>query len=268
MTTKLDPTAFDAVDGEDPDYFIRFLDARLTIEGELQVKRLISGLLDAQPGHAVLDVGAGTGADTEEVAGRVGPNGRVIGLDISASMLAEAKRRTAGTDLPLEFVEGDAGALDFADATFDRCRGERILMAMEDPDRAVQELVRVTKPEGLVVLSELDASTIFLNSSNQPLVDRLLGSFSSQLNSPYVGRRLHRLMLEAGLDDVRCAPTVIQNSVRFMRLVFTAQLKQLVDEGSATQPEVDVFWAELEDGERAGWLWSGVVCFTVVGQKP
>jgi ubiquinone/menaquinone biosynthesis C-methylase UbiE len=268
MTTKFDPTAFDAVDGENPDYFIRFLDARLTIEGELQVKRLIAGLLDAQPGHAVLDVGAGTGADTEEVAGRVGPSGRVIGLDISPSMVAEAKRRTAGTELPLEFVEGDAGLLDYADASFDRCRGERILMAMGDPASAVRELGRVTKPEGLVVLSELDSSTIFLNSSNQSLVDRLLGSFSAQLKSPHVGRQLHRLMLEAGLDDVRCAPTVIQNSVKVMQLVFSAQLQQLVDTGEATPAEVAEFWAELQDGEQAGWLCSGVVCFTVVGQKP
>jgi ubiquinone/menaquinone biosynthesis C-methylase UbiE len=268
MTTKHDPTAFDAVDAEGPDYFIRFLDARLTIEGELQVKRLIAGLLDAQPGHVVLDVGAGTGADTEETAERVGPDGRVIGLDLSAAMVAEAKRRTAGSRLPLEFVEGDATALDFGNATFDRCRGERILMATGNPAGVVRELVRVTRPEGLVVLSELDASTIFLNSSNQALVDRLLGSFTAQLKSPYVGRRLHRLMVEAGLDDVRCAPTVIQNSVKFMQLVFGAQLQQLVDTGETTLAEVAEFWAELADGERAGWLCSGVVCFTVVGQKP
>jgi hypothetical protein len=75
-------------------------------------------------------------------------------------------------------------------------------------------------------------------------------------------------MLEAGLDDVRCAPTVIQNSVKVMQLVFSAQLQQLVDTGEATQAEVAEFWAELQDGERSGWLCSGVVCFTVVGQKP
>jgi ubiquinone/menaquinone biosynthesis C-methylase UbiE len=268
MTTRFDPTSFDAVDAAESDYFIRFLDARLAIEGEREVKRLIAGLLDAQPGHVVLDVGAGTGADTEETAGRVGPDGRVIGLDISAAMVAEAKRRTAGTTLPLEFVEGDAAVLDFDDASFDRCRAERIMMAMTDPAGAIQELVRVTRRDGLVVVSELDASTIFLNSSNQPLVDDLLHGFSSHLKSPYVGRRLHRLMLEAGLDDVRCAPTVIQNSVAFMRLVFAAQLQQLVDAGRTTAAEVAEFWAELEDGERTGWLCSGVVCFTVVGQKP
>jgi ubiquinone/menaquinone biosynthesis C-methylase UbiE len=268
MSTKFDPTSFDAVDAENPDYFIRFLDARLTIEGELQVKRLIAGLLDAQPGHAVLDIGAGTGADTEEVAGRVGPGGRVVGVDISAKMVAEAKRRTAGSALPLEFVEGDAGVLGFDDATFDRCRGERVLMAMGDPARAVQELVRVTRPEGLVVLSELDSSTIFLNSSNQALVDRLLTGFSGRLKSPYVGRRLHRLLVEAGLEDVRCAPTVIQNSVKFMQLVFGVHLQGLVEAGETTLAEVAEFWAELEEGERAGWLCSGVVCFTVVGQKP
>ncbi|MGW1340341.1 methyltransferase domain-containing protein [Kribbella sp. NPDC002412] len=77
--------------------------------GELEVKCLILELLDVQVGMRVLDVGLGTGVDAVEIAEMVGVGGRVVGLDVSAAMVAEARRRVAGSGLAVEVVEGDAG---------------------------------------------------------------------------------------------------------------------------------------------------------------
>ena len=63
------------------------------------------------------------------------------------------------------------------------------------------------------------------------------------------------------------ADDVIQNSVTFMRRVFGNRLQHMAETGQTTSEAVDQFWAELDEGERAGWLCSGVVCFTVVGRK-
>jgi ubiquinone/menaquinone biosynthesis C-methylase UbiE len=268
MSTNLDPTSFDEVDAGEPDYFIRFLDARGTIDGENEVKALISELVDARPGLAILDVGSGTGTDAAELAAGVVPGGRVIGADISAAMVEEAQRRTDDSGLPVQFVEADAAELGFGDGLFDRCRAERVLMAMPDPARAVREMVRVTRPGGVVVLSEMDAGTIFLNSSDTALTRRLVTGFADALPSPAAGRRLHRYLMEAGLEDVRCATTVILNPVSFLRLLFGARLEGMVAAGEASATDVALFWAELEQGEREGWLCSGGVCFTAAGRKP
>jgi SAM-dependent methyltransferase len=191
----------------------------------------------------------------------------VVGADISTAMVEEARRRSDGSGLPVEFVEADAAALGFGDELFDRCRAERVLMAMPDPARAVREMVRVTRPGGVVVVSEVDAGTIFLNSSDSALTRRLLTSFAGDLPSPEIGRRLHRHLVEAGLQDVRGATTVILNPVSFLRLVFGARLEQLVAAGEVSATDVAALWVELEKGEREGWLCSGVVCFTAVGRK-
>jgi SAM-dependent methyltransferase len=256
-----DPAGFKAVDAVAGDYFVRFLDARREIAGELDTKAVIAGLLNVAPGMSVLDVGSGTGDDIRAIAEVVGADGRAVGVDLSTAMVDEARSRAAGT--PVEFLQGDAGKLTFEDATFDRTRAERVLMAMPEPENAVREMVRVTRPGGVVVISEMDAGTIFINSSDKELVRRLVRGFTDDLPTPDAGRRLQRMLMAAGLEDVRLVTTVIQNSVAFMRLLFAGRLGKI-----AGELEANAFWDELEQGEREGWLCSGGVNFTVAGRKP
>ena len=71
------------------------------------------------PGMAALDLGCGPGVTSRAMAARVGPSGRVVGLDRSAARIEEARR---GLEMQnLEFVEGDAFRLPFADGEFDYC---------------------------------------------------------------------------------------------------------------------------------------------------
>jgi len=266
MVAEADPSGFDTIAGR-PDYYIEFLDARTSIDDERRVKQVIIGLLQPQDGLSVLDVGSGTGDDARELAALVAPGGSVVGVDRSSDMVAEARRRADGSGLPIEFVEGDAQALDFPDASFDRTRAERVLIHLADPAGAMREMARVTRPGGLVVVSDLDGETIFLNSSNRQLTRDLVRGLTDDFASGWVGRRLQRYFVEAGLVDVHCVANVIQNSVAFMRIVFAGRLKMMVDAGQATAEDVHEFWAELEQGERSGWLCSGIICFNVVGRK-
>jgi ubiquinone/menaquinone biosynthesis C-methylase UbiE len=182
-------------------------------------------------------------------------------------MTESSRHRAEGSGLPIEFVQGGAQALDFPDASFDRCRAERVLIHLADPRAAVREMVRVTRPGGFVVVSDLDGGTIFVNSSNEQLAGGLARGIADDLTSGWVGRRLHRYFLDAGLEDIHLVSNVIQNSVTFMRIVFANRLGAMVDAGETTAEEVNKFWAELERGEREGWLCSGIVCFNVVGRK-
>jgi ubiquinone/menaquinone biosynthesis C-methylase UbiE len=265
--TANDPSTFDSIDEHDADFYTRFLDARTAVEDERRVKQLIMTLLQLEDGLSVLDVGSGTGADTTTVAEAVAPNGRAVGLDYSERMVDEARSRVADSGLPIEFVHGDAHALPFDDDSFDRCRAERVLIHVADPAKAIGEMVRVTKPGGRVVISDLDLETLFLNSTNTRLAREAALALADETVSPWVGRRLQRLMTEAGLTDITCEPTVVLCTVPFLRMVLGGRLDRMAAAGQTSAEQVAEFWAELERGAEEGWLSSGIVCFNAVGRK-
>jgi ubiquinone/menaquinone biosynthesis C-methylase UbiE len=112
MSGPENPTQFTKVDQtSDPRFFIEFLDARKTVEGEREVKELILDLLGLKTGARVLDVGCGTGDDAREIAGRVGPTDRVVGIDLSEFLVNESKRRADGLGLPVEFRRECVGSI-------------------------------------------------------------------------------------------------------------------------------------------------------------
>ena len=105
-------------------------------------------------GGSALDVACGTGKLTAALAGAVGPDGRVVGVDLSAAMLDEARRAFGG--MPgVEFVLGNALALPVADGTFDAATiafGLRNLASFED---GLREMARAVRSGGRVVCLEL-----------------------------------------------------------------------------------------------------------------
>src|SRR3712207_5163952 len=116
-------TAFDRVDGTtDPADFVRYLDTTRATEFFQEIKRRSLALLDLRAGQRALDVGCGTGDEVLGLARLVGPRGRAVGVDASATMLTEARRRAADVDLRAAFILADAQRLAFADGVFDGCR--------------------------------------------------------------------------------------------------------------------------------------------------
>jgi demethylmenaquinone methyltransferase/2-methoxy-6-polyprenyl-1,4-benzoquinol methylase len=103
--------------------------------------------LDLKPGERALDLGAGTGVSTEEL-GRSGA--LAVGADLSLGMLQVG--RNTRPKVPL--LAADALALPFADATFDAVTISLALRNIVDPDAALREMARVTKPGGRLVVCE------------------------------------------------------------------------------------------------------------------
>jgi ubiquinone/menaquinone biosynthesis C-methylase UbiE len=100
-------------------------------------------------GEDVLDVACGTGNATLPAA-RAGA--RATGLDLTPELLAQARALAAAEGLDVEFVEGDAEALPFADAAFDAVLSTFGAMFAPDQAAVARELVRVTRPGGRIVL--------------------------------------------------------------------------------------------------------------------
>lgn len=126
------------------------------------------------PGRSVLDVGCGFGLETLRLAARVGPAGRVAGIDKSADFIADAKRRAEAAGLAIDLRVGDADALPWGEAAFDCVRAERLLIYLKDPGQAVREMVRVLRPGGGLALIEPDFSTTTVNLPDRPMLRRVL----------------------------------------------------------------------------------------------
>jgi SAM-dependent methyltransferase len=100
-------------------------------------------------GDRVLDVGCGTGAVAREAARRAGAEGRVVGLDLNPRMLAVARRVAP----EIEWRQGDAAELPFADAAFDVVISQYAAMFFPDPVRALGEMWRELAPGGRLAVA-------------------------------------------------------------------------------------------------------------------
>ena len=106
------------------------------------------------PGERVLDVACGTGLVALAAAGAVGPQGRVVGVDISGRMVEAARQRAGERSVSnATFARMDAESLDLPDGAFDVVLCAFGLMYMPDPETALREMHRVLRPDGRVSLA-------------------------------------------------------------------------------------------------------------------
>jgi SAM-dependent methyltransferase len=116
-----------------------------------QWETLVHELVKDVPGKRALDIGTGTGQFAVYLA-RAGFD--VTGIDISAAMIAEARRYAADQRLRIDFQTGDAESLDFGDRTFDVIVSRNLLWTLPRPHQALGEWRRVLKPGGRLMLSD------------------------------------------------------------------------------------------------------------------
>jgi len=160
-----------------------------------------------KPGMTILDVGSGPGTITIDLVQYVAP-GRVVGVDASPDVVAQAQAAAAAVGSPAEFLVGDAYALDFADGSFDVVYAHQILHHLARPVHALREMRRVAGPDGLVAVRETDyaAQVIYPRTPGleawAALYQRVHRSHGGE---PDAGRRLKAWAREAGFPQVEAA---------------------------------------------------------------
>jgi len=146
-------------------------------------RRVVAGAVDARPGQRILDLAAGTGTSTVSFAAS---GAECVACDFSIGMLRAGIRRVRadGKGPQPAFVGGDALRLPFADEAFDAVTISFGLRNVVDPQRALAEMLRVTRPGGRLVICE------FSRISNRPL--RALYERYLARALPAVARRVSR----------------------------------------------------------------------------
>ena len=221
-----------------------YLDGVRGMDAVAEWKERSFGLLEPRPGAHLLDVGCGTGDDVLALADRVRPGGRATGIDASAAMIEEARRRAGSRD-DVAFAVGDAARLPLADAAVDGCRAERTLQHVERPGLAVAEMARVTRPGGWVVAAEPDWATLVIDADDREVTRAVAASATDRVRSGAVGRTLRGLLVGAGLGEVGVA-------ARTLVVTDRGAAETLLDIGGAAERAVD---AGLIAADRAAaWI--------------
>ena len=237
--------------------FIAYLDEAGNLLAGL--KRELITALELEPGDAALDVGCGTGDDLLSLAAVVGRSGRVVGVDRSEDLVAEARSRTRGS-LGVEVLVGDAQALPFSEDEFSAARVERVLMHVDEPRAVLRELARVTRPAGRVVVTEPDWDTLIVDSDDLGMARRVVRAHAERIRHPDIGRRLTRLAAQAGLEvsAVRCT-TIPVRDVSVAEAQF--QLLTAVD---LVGEDAQRWWQRLIDRSPAQPFFAAVTAVTVI----
>jgi SAM-dependent methyltransferase len=183
-------------------------DASRKLEATYQTPDVIAqraATLDAlalQAGERVVDVGSGPGLLAAEMATQVGPAGRVVGLDLSDSMLALSRQRCGdlATSTCLRFLKADAARLPFADSSFDVAVSTQVYEYVPDVPAALAEVYRVLRPGGRVVILDTDWDSIVWAAGDQARMQRLLAAWADRFADPHLPRSLSWQLQGAGFQ--------------------------------------------------------------------
>lgn len=155
-----------------------------------------------RPGHRVLDVACGTGIMVRQVAPQIGPEGSVVGLDISEPMLEVAMSLTVPNGAAITWQQGDAENLPFPDASFDLVLCQQGLQFVPSKPAATGEMRRVLDSGGRAVVSvwrDLDHHPAF--AAIDEAINKHLGASAAGPFSLGDSRILESHFDNAGFED-------------------------------------------------------------------
>ena len=170
--------------------------------------------LSPAEGEALLDVGCGCGTTSLELARKVGASGSVLGVDISAPMLARARQRAADVNLDhLSFLEADVQTHGFEEGSFDAAFSRFGVMFFSDPVEAFSNVKAALKPGGRMAFAcwQALADNPWLSVPLDAVKEHVDVDPPSDPHAPGPfafadGRRVRSILERAGFDDVRAFP--------------------------------------------------------------
>jgi SAM-dependent methyltransferase len=162
-----------------------------------------TAVADLHAGETVLDLGSGAGGDVLISARRVGPTGRVIGLDMTQEMLevARANAAEAGVD-NVEFVEGYLEDIPLPDGSVDVAISNCVLNLAADKAVVLAEVARVLRPTGRLAFSDVIAEED-MDAATKADMQAWTGCIAGALTE----RELVSALSEAGFSDIEVRPT-------------------------------------------------------------
>jgi ubiquinone/menaquinone biosynthesis C-methylase UbiE len=230
-------------------------------------------LLDLPHANAVLDLGCGTGVVTRAIVARDGFAGTVTGIDQSPEFIAAAERLAAadGLDDRVEFVVGDAHALDLPAASFDVAVAHTLVSHVRDPLAVLTESARVIRPTGSVAVFDGDYSSLTFACDDAQLGETMERAVQSIIkSSPRVMRELPRLLPQAGLRLTATQAHVYAEagSSRFLLNLAETYGPVAASTGLVPVAQADAWLAEQRRSAEDGTFFAACNYYAYVAQRP
>jgi len=227
--------------------------------------------LELRAGLSVLDVGSGPGHTTLELARRVAPGGRVVGVDINGEFVRRSSQRARAAGLPAEFVESPFPPLKFGDRTFDRVFCKNVLEYVDSAADTVAEMARVAANDGIVLAidSDWDMIALDLGAPARERSDRVLAAAKSiAVREPRIGRMLYALFLAAGLKDVKVDIMAgADTQGRALPMLRASLARYAIDSGRVPPAEVERWFGDINRAIETGTYLFALPQFVVRGIK-
>ncbi|MDN3027862.1 methyltransferase domain-containing protein [Streptomyces sp. S.PB5] len=257
---------FTSVDAQSrPGDWVRVLDRVGAEPFYAAYKQRLQELLRPTAGGLFLEVGAGTGDAALALRSRWGAE--AVAVDSSSTMVAQARARGL-----TRAAVADGHQLPFRGGRFDGAWADRVLQHVADPDRVLDELLRVVRPGGRIALADPDYDTQVLDIDDQDLARRVLryradvslrnGTLAHRHAGLLTARGLRDLTVEARTLVVR-DPSAVDNVMGLRTWAHTAAAR-----GHLGLTDADRFVVQFDEAVRTGGFTYAVTFFLTAGTLP
>lgn len=271
MRLHIDP--YRSIDRQpDPHRYIQSLEARGQTRTQIRLRRRFLKFARIKPGWRLLEVGSGTGVVCRDLARIVGPRGTVVGVDPSRVFVRAARRLASEHGVGgIRFEVGDGACLRSRDGAFDGALAITVLLHVPHAEAILSEMIRVTRPGGVVGVQDQDFGTLALDHPDRPMTRRILDGVARKIYAdPWSGRTLFGTFRRLGLRQVRLTTDVYQDTQleAWTWSMLERRAENAVTLGIIGQRQARQWLRAIEAQAHAGTFVFTLNFYGVVGVKP
>ena len=219
-----------------------------TSKATKKIKQRSYQLLGNIKNKKVIDLGCGNGLDLLQLRLYTEEGGEVTGIDKNANLLKEAKRNISKTNYKnVQLIHADAENIPFEDGYFDAIRVERVFQHLENPMRVMQEIKRVLKRNGQLVLIETDWASLSMFTNNYEIENKIISHLIYKYTSNGMASRLLVEYLEHinfNQTKTEVFPSIISSYQMTNQLIKLEEIANEVIKSGKLKKEIYLKWLE------------------------
>jgi SAM-dependent methyltransferase len=239
-------------------------------DGFRAARRTMLAHLGLARASRMLEAGCGPGTALADLVEHVGPEGRIIGIDPTSALVAEAQTRARAAGVAqVEYAVGDIREIARPDASVDAAFCDKILVHVSPIATALAELARVTRPDGRVGAVEWFSQGMTIAADYALTRQVLDGSAPAGALNPLAPLELERHFADAGLRGVESG-SILAESRRFLpalQIMLRRRVAQAVELGAIGPEAGDAWLAELATRDARGDFYWGAIVRWAVGTR-